>query len=218
LPAPARIEGDIAWQSPAEPAAPPEQQDPLDWPQPYNEPPAITAREVEIRTLRALRTMRSRYAVRGDHHGSRDSVLSVIMQQLGRLEYEVHRCDRIGTGRHFLGAEPAGSFRLDRRDRLVGETRPILARNSQSQVAEPAILLCHDRCSAGATALTQLGPPQIPGGNQGADEDCQWQGVRGTAWHCQVWRACNRKMSKSILLRQFVTLRQSSRRGTVSPL
>jgi hypothetical protein len=88
LPAPARIEGDIAWQSPAEPAAPPEQQDPLDWPQPYNEPPAITAREVEIRTLRALRTMRSRYAVRGDHHGSRDSVLSVIMQQLGRLEYE----------------------------------------------------------------------------------------------------------------------------------
>src|SRR6185295_17732561 len=52
LPAtPARIEGPVAWQTPAEPPAPPEQSDPLDWPAPYAEAPKISLREVEIRIL-----------------------------------------------------------------------------------------------------------------------------------------------------------------------
>src|SRR5262245_39288004 len=60
LPArPARIESDVAWQTPVEASAPAEDADDLHWAKPYSEPPKISPREAEVRTLRALRTMRS---------------------------------------------------------------------------------------------------------------------------------------------------------------
>jgi len=54
LPAPTHLTGEVKWQTPPEPPAPPT--DELDWPHEYAEAPHITAREVEIRVLRALRT------------------------------------------------------------------------------------------------------------------------------------------------------------------
>jgi hypothetical protein len=90
LPAtPARIEKDVAWQSPAEPPAPPEEQDPLDWPGEYSAAPNISEREAEVRVLRGLRTMRSRHAVVRDGPGRQlDSVLTNLLRQLGKLDYE----------------------------------------------------------------------------------------------------------------------------------
>jgi len=82
--------GDVAWQSPPEPAVPPEPEDDLEWPGEYSAAPNISVREVEVRVLRALRTERSLRGGRGDGRPGRyrDSVLITIMRGIGRLEYE----------------------------------------------------------------------------------------------------------------------------------
>ena len=89
LPAPARVEGSVNWHSKPEPIIPAELQDAFEWHLPYALPPLISAREAEVRLIRGLRCMRSRYAVKDDYKTtSRDSVLVVALRALGEWEHE----------------------------------------------------------------------------------------------------------------------------------
>ena len=122
LPAPARIEGDVAWQSPVEPPAPPEQTDPLDWPGEYSSPPNISLREAES-TDRAHgdRTAAARPG------GYRDSVAILIRNTVGKLEAEFVDQTHIAAAGYCLDAEPAGPERLSR-SHGYGVSIPVRAR------------------------------------------------------------------------------------------
>jgi hypothetical protein len=87
---PARIEGNVNWQSLPEPPVPIEPEDDLEWSGDYSTAPNISKREVEVRVLRGLRTERSLRGGRGDGRpgGYRDSTLIVIMRGIGKVEYE----------------------------------------------------------------------------------------------------------------------------------
>jgi hypothetical protein len=86
---PASMMPAIAWQSPAPPAVPQESTDPLDWPHDYSAAPNISGREVEVRVLRGLRTMRSPHAVKdGRARNQFDSVLINLLRQMGKLDHE----------------------------------------------------------------------------------------------------------------------------------
>jgi hypothetical protein len=89
LPKPAHMVADVRWQTPAEPPAPPEQSDDLEWPHDYSAAPDISEREVEVRVLRGLRTMRSPHAVKdGRARNQVDSVLNNLLRQMGKIDYD----------------------------------------------------------------------------------------------------------------------------------
>jgi len=118
LPAsPARIEGDVAWQSPVEPPVPAEQQDELHWPGPYSEAPNISLREAEVRVLRGLRTERCRSERIGNAGpaGFMDSIIAVVRNAGHHLVPE--HVDPTHIGAVGVGWEPT---RQDRGDWLVG--------------------------------------------------------------------------------------------------
>jgi hypothetical protein len=115
---PARIEGDVRWQSPAEPAAAPEPtDDELEWAGPYNEPPNISPREAHIRIVRAWKTDRSLREIKGQGgpRGFVDSLAITTMAALGEIPHEHVDASYVGP----VGAAWQPS-RRDISDYLVG--------------------------------------------------------------------------------------------------